>query len=228
MSRGDVQRHSPDVWPELPCSDDSFAEEVNADARIQGHREALLLRRTVRSFTLQAVDPEILSRCVGQALTAPAPHHTQPVRFVLLKRLRKPLLEAMKSAWEEDLASDGLSSDSIVKRVARGSLLATAPEVILPFITGDGRHVYPDKRRQAAENTMFTVAGGAAIQALLVALAAHGLGSAWISSTIFCPPTVRQALDLPSDWEPLGAIAVGHPVEPIAARTPKLGQMLLR
>lgn len=233
MSRGDFESNWTDIWPGRGCPNVSFAEDrtrahFKMDARVRGHREAVLLRRTIRSFTAQAVDPEVLSRCVGQALTAPAPHHTQPVRFVWLRLLRKPLFEAMTSAWEEDLARDGLTSDDIAKRVARGSLLATAPEVILPFVTGEGRHVYPDKRRQDAEHTMFTVAGGAAIQALLVALAAHGLGSAWISSTIFCPVTVRQALDLPSDWEPLGGIAIGHTVEAIDTRKPRPGQMVLR
>ena len=45
----------------------------------------------------------------------------------------------------------------------------------------------------------------------LVALAVRGVGSCWIGSTIFAPAVVRSVLDLPSDWEPLGAIAIGYP-----------------
>jgi coenzyme F420-0:L-glutamate ligase/coenzyme F420-1:gamma-L-glutamate ligase len=61
---------------------------------------------------------------------------------------------------------------------------------------------------------------GAAVQGLLVALAARGLGSCWVGSTIFAPEEVRSELGVPSDWEPLGANAVGYPEDPPRPRAP--------
>ncbi|HVE96471.1 MAG TPA: coenzyme F420-0:L-glutamate ligase [Pseudonocardiaceae bacterium] len=198
-----------------PVADDLFW--LGTDEAIkQGRVEAVLLRRSVRSFRAEPVDPQLLRRAVGVALSAPAPHHTRPVRFVWLtdRQVRRRLLDVMAQAWRDDLRRDGLAEDDIERRVRRGNLLRDAPEVLVPVAVPDGAHTYPDARRQAAEETMFTVAAGAAVQGLLVALAAEGLGSCWVGSTLFCPDLVRAELDLPPGWRPLGAIAVGYPAQP--------------
>jgi coenzyme F420-0:L-glutamate ligase/coenzyme F420-1:gamma-L-glutamate ligase len=193
------------------------------EALAQGRREAVPLRRSIRAFDDTPVDDTALRRAVAAALTAPAPHHTRPVRFVHLadRKRRSRLLEAMRAAWRADLRGDELPDERIERRVHRGDLLYGATEIVLPFLVRDGSHDYPDPRRTEAERIMFTVAGGAAVQGLLVALAAEGLGSCWVSSTIFCPDVVREVLELPENWEPLGAVAVGHPADgPLAPRLP--------
>jgi coenzyme F420-0:L-glutamate ligase/coenzyme F420-1:gamma-L-glutamate ligase len=176
----------------------------------------------VRQFSSEPVDPVTIEQAVSEALTAPAPHHTRPVRFVWIRdharRLR--LLDGMKEQWRTDLTGDGRPAESVERRLSRGQILYDAPELIIPVMVPDGAHAYPDAARTAAEKTMFTVAVGAAVQALLVALSVRGLGSCWIGSTIFAQDLARTELDLPPDWEPLGAIAIGHPAEATNPRDP--------
>lgn len=191
------------------------------EATAMGRGQALLLRRSVRQFAGDPVDAEIIRSSIAEALTAPAPHHTRPVRFVWLRTasVRTSLLEQMREKWAADLRADGRSDESVDARVARGNILFDAPEVVIPFCVPDGAHSYPDARRTAAESTMFTVAAGAAVQGLLVSLATRGVGSCWIGSTIFAADLVREQLDLAADWQPLGAVAIGYPLEPLTPRT---------
>lgn len=189
-----------------------------------GPDQVLAGRRTIRDFTDQPVDPAAVRRAIAAAVTAPAPHHSQPWRFAVLESAgtRTRLLDDMLGAWVADLRNDGFTDEQIARRTRRGDPLRRAPLIIVPcLVTTGAAHRYPDDRRDASERAMFLVAMGAGVENLLVALSVEGLGSCWISSTLFCQDVTRKALGLPGDWQPMGAVGVGHPAVAPPDRPPR-------
>jgi len=179
-------------------------------------RESPLLsisaRRTIRAFGPGAVPREAVEEAVRAACTAPAPHHTRPWAFTALdgEPAKRALLAAMAAAWREDLERDGVSEDVIARRIDRSdAVLGTAPVLIVPWIRFRGAHRYEDEERAHAEQEMFLLSGGAAIQSLLLALHAQGIASCWISSTLFCQEETRAVLSMDDEWFALGAVAAG-------------------
>jgi len=208
--------------PELVIAADAGSDGPGAAALIRpaaedmfrlGAADVLGERRTVRDFTSEPVDQAAVCRAIAAAMTAPAPHHSLPWRFAVVESeaARTRLLDDMLAAWVADLRRDGFTEDQIARRTRRGEPLRRAPLLIVPCLVADAAHTYPDRRRNDAERAMFLVAMGAGVQNLLVALAVEGLGSCWVSSTLFCGPVAAAALDLPEGWEPMGAVGVGHP-----------------
>jgi coenzyme F420-0:L-glutamate ligase/coenzyme F420-1:gamma-L-glutamate ligase len=186
---------APQPWsapPRRTCSD-SVWENVPA-------------RRTVRAFDEQVDRADVL-RAVASAVSArSSPHDALAVR-ARRGPARTRLLDAMAAAWAEDLGatgsptsrSDGGSGGRPAARRAYLVVLASSPTGRTPTPTPGG----------PAEREMFLVAAGAGVENLLVALAAEGLGSAWVSSTMFCRDVVRAELDLPPSWT-IGAVAVAE------------------
>ena len=195
-----------------PAGDDLFRESP---------QQAIAARRTIRSFGAGAVPRASLVEAIAAACTAPAPHHTRPWLFVALDGApaKRALLAAIAEVWRADLRRDGTPEDVISARIARSDgVLGAAPTLIVPFVRFDGAHPYPDAERAGAEREMFLLAGGAAIQNLLLSLHAQLIASCWISSTLFCQEETRAVLGLEDGWYALGTVACGPMPEGGAAK----------
>jgi coenzyme F420-0:L-glutamate ligase/coenzyme F420-1:gamma-L-glutamate ligase len=192
-------------------------------------RESPLLsisaRRTIRSFGPGPVPREAIEEAARAACTAPAPHHTRPWMFTALTSdgARRALLAATAEAWRRDLRGDGVAEDVIERRIHRSdAVLGRAPVLIVPWIRFLGAHPYGDAERGHAEQEMFLLSGGAAIENMLLALHAQGLASCWISSTLFCQQETREVLSMSHEWFALGIVATGPPPPGTAPARPAL------
>jgi coenzyme F420-0:L-glutamate ligase/coenzyme F420-1:gamma-L-glutamate ligase len=173
---------------------------------------AISARRTIRSFGDGVMPRGTLEEAVRAACTAPAPHHTRPWMFVALDSdaAKRRYLGALAEAWRADLEGDGTPPSTIDRLISTSdAVLGAAPVLIVPWIRFAGAHRYPDAERSHAEQEMFLLSGGAAIQSLLLALHAQGLGSCWISSSLFCQQEARAALGVEEEWFALGTVAAG-------------------
>lgn len=215
-----TKEHGPGAQAIVRPTEEDLFSLGTAESIALGKQQAVSERRTVRNFQAQQVPDIIIEKAIESAVTAPAPHHSTPWRFLVLHSAneqqhskRIALLDAMAQTWERDLQAEGKSEDEIAKRIARGNILRTAPCVVIAFMDlASGAHTYPEVGgRNNNERDMFLVAGGAAVENFLISISTQGYGSAWISSTLFCPDTVLSQLALPKSFIPLGAVAIGMP-----------------
>ena len=170
-------------------------------------------REPAVAFEPGDVRREAIREAVLAAAATSAPHGSRPWTFVAvdspaaLGRLRSALAERKG----DDLRSDGRDDEDIAARVgeAQGTL-ALASAVIVPFLSMRDARDHADPGRTQAEREHFLLAAGAAIERLMAALHAQGLGSAWNAAPLFAQRETRDVLGVEDGWIALGAVAVGR------------------
>lgn len=179
-------------------------------------QEFLRSRRSIRRFTSEPVEGDVLARILETATYAPSAHNRQPWRFAVLtsQEAKTRLADEMGADFRTDLLADGLPPADAGKMVNRSrERIVEAPVVVLLCQDPTIGDVYPDAARQQAEYIMglqgVTLAGGT----LLLAAHAEGLGGVWVCAPLFARDTVRQSLGLPENWEPQGMLLLGYPAK---------------
>jgi F420 biosynthesis protein FbiB-like protein len=194
---------------------------------------AIHARRSIRRYTPQPVPAEIVERLLTAATWAPSAHNRQPWRFVILTEA--PVKERLARAMGAQLASDRLTDGDPARAVEADTnrslaRLISAPLIIVAGLTLQDMDAYPDPRRQKAETLMAVQSVAMAIQNLILAAHAEGLGACWMCAPLFCPDIVRAILDLPADWEAQALITLGYPANSgkPAARKPLANVVVYR
>lgn len=173
-------------------------------------------RRMVRRYTDEAVAPESVDRMLRNAVRAPNAGFTQGWAFL---RLDEP--EAVARFWESTSPPRGDGGESSWLRGTR-----TAPVVIIPLSSKAAyvrRYAESDKGWSAEEEPRWSVpywhidAGMAALLVLQTAVD-DGLGGCFFGIPAERVDTFRSEFGIPAEFEPVGAITIGH-----AAPTPAKG-----
>jgi coenzyme F420-0:L-glutamate ligase/coenzyme F420-1:gamma-L-glutamate ligase len=170
-------------------------------------------RRSIRRYEAAPVPAETLRRIIAAACWAPSAHNRQPWRFAVLEQFpwKDRLARAMGDKLRADRLADGDPADLVEGDVARSyARNATAPAVVVVLLDMADMDRYPDKR-QRAEYMMAVQSTAMAVQNLLLAAHAEGLGACWMCAPLFCPEVVGETLGLPKGWEPQALVTIGAP-----------------
>lgn len=184
-----------------------------SDAGERPVAESIARRRSVRKYLPGPLADEVLLRITGAGLSAPAPHHSRPWRFVIVtsEALSRSLAEAMAAKWAEDLrrakTSEGRISEMTEKSVLR---LAEVPALIVGCIDSAEVRDRRDDDLDRQEWIMAQFSLGAAMENIMLAAAEEGLGTCWIASPLYCPEVVGDVLELPETWIAQALVTIGN------------------
>ncbi|MHB8894757.1 MAG: nitroreductase family protein [Candidatus Geothermincolia bacterium] len=145
--------------------------------------EAITTRRSVREFTGEPVAGEELDRLIEAARWAPSGLNNQPWRFMKIQE--RSLVVEMSNLTKY-----------------RGVVAASAA-LIAVFL--DSQDMY--------DRTKDLLATGAAIENMLLAAHAMGLGACWMGEILARRDDVEALLEVPDDLELVAVIALGRPSE---------------
>lgn len=182
---------------------------MDTDRRLEVLEGIIRARRMTRAFLTRPVDPGTLHRLLDLARRAPSAGNTQPWELLVLEG------EQTSGYWDVTL---GARRDDF----GWPGLLA-APVLIVVYVRPDAypeRYGEPDKTAtglgagaDAWPVPYWWVDGGAAVENLLLAATAAGLG-ACLFGQFEHEAAVRHAFGVPEDRRAVGSVAVGHPDGP--------------
>ena len=171
---------------------------------------AIRERRSCRSFSTDPVEEKTISQLLQAAGWAPSPMNAQPWQFIVVTSEAKKLAifyeadrcrrwAVEKSGWKW---LDAYSVDFLKKVPAIIAVVGNPKKTGMDALQSDG-------------NVGYQHACAAAIQNMLLAAHALGLGSLWF--TLFDRPNMGQILEISDDRTTIALVCVGKPKKPLSA-----------
>lgn len=173
-------------------------------------------RRSIRRYLPDPVPRALIDAMLNAAIWSPSAHNRQPWRFAVIEQdaHKERLARAMGARLRADLEADALPPEQIEADVTRSyTRIISAPLIIMLCVSMVDMDAYPDVCRSQNEYLMAVQSVAMAGQNLLLAAHALDLGACWMCAPLFVPDIVREALELPPDWQPQGMLTLGYPAQ---------------
>ncbi len=167
-------------------------------------------QRAHRSFTDDPVSDELIGRVLDAATFAPSAENRQPWEFVVVRdpEVRKQIGDLTRRAWEQHgrAHSEGRLSPELLAEVERGATGSISAAPVLIVVAADTSRALP----VTVPSSIFP-----AIQNLLLAAGALGLGSALTTIATSFAAELRDAVGLPESVVPVAVVPLGVPARPL-------------
>lgn len=174
--------------------------------------EVVRRQRAHRGFSDDPVPDEMLGQLLEAATHAPSAENRQPWVFVVIRRLdlREAIGELYRRAWDSGARehSAGRLGERLLKEVDEGARGGVASAPVLVVVCGDTEKSH----ERALASSIFP-----AVQNLLLAAGALGLGSALTTLPVIDASGVSRLLRLPDHVVPMAVVPVGWPSRTLGA-----------
>lgn len=193
---------------------------------IKGFHDIILSRRSIRWFRHDALPDDVLYKILECGVKAPNAGGSEPWFFIVVKdrklrdEIHKLLLEAHKFyatlALKEPLPQDKV--DKWLSRINEG--MYYAPVYIAAY--ADFRRRTHNEQFINVEKILVTQSVAAAIENILLAAHALGIGSVWLGVPLLMREEFDRVLQPPEGCELQAIIALGYPSETPRARSRRI------
>jgi len=165
-------------------------------------------RKMVRRYTADPVDPAVVDLALRNATRAPSAGFTQGWSFLVLDTP-----EDVDRYWDLFVGDEEWEADGWL----RG--MRTAPVLILPCASKGAylsRYAEPDKGWTDEDEARWPMPfwymdTAMAVMLILQTAVDQGLGACYFGIPPRHDVEVRTAFGIPTGWDPIGVVALGHP-----------------